>query len=245
MKKKNKNEKLDLWLLCLLAILGSGFPSFLAGVSHRDTGINFFPSPWFAWALSAGILAVLSPLYLPIQDLPRPRLHPFVSFVAAWCGLWGFSVALKYALICSTFCLVCITFRMQEGVDLYTATCWDWAISQMFPVRWYLCVSGARRCWSTMCWLIDCITDVHDCVICVSRLKRCWSTTRWCGTVSQMFTVKCFVFPGAGRCWSLTLQPAGVGLYHRCPWSGVASLLIRPLLGGGHATSRAYRVRGR
>ena len=26
----------------------------------------------------------------PIQDLPRPSLHPFVSFTASWSGLWGF-----------------------------------------------------------------------------------------------------------------------------------------------------------
>ena len=44
----------------------------------------------------------------PIQDLPHPSLHPFVSFMV-W--LWGFSTALKNALTCSTFCLVCIGGR--------------------------------------------------------------------------------------------------------------------------------------
>ena len=72
------NEKLDLWLFCLLAILDSTFPSFLAGVSHRDAGIGLgtFPTPWFAWALSAVILAVLSPLFYPSMTCPAPVCIP-------------------------------------------------------------------------------------------------------------------------------------------------------------------------
>ena len=60
-------EAWSLTLFYLLAILDSAFPSFLAGVSHRDTeiGLGSFTTPWFAWALSAGILAVLSPLLDP------------------------------------------------------------------------------------------------------------------------------------------------------------------------------------
>ena len=35
------NEKLDLWLFSLLAILDSAFPSFLAGVSHEDDTMDW------------------------------------------------------------------------------------------------------------------------------------------------------------------------------------------------------------
>ena len=41
-----------------------------------------------------------------MQDLPHPNLNPFVSFMASWRGLQEFSIALKYALTCSTFHLV-------------------------------------------------------------------------------------------------------------------------------------------
>ena len=72
------NEKPDLWLFCLLAILDSAFSSFLAGVSCRDAGISLgtFPTPWFAWALSAGILAVLNPLLDPPKTCPLPVCIP-------------------------------------------------------------------------------------------------------------------------------------------------------------------------
>ena len=87
-------------------------------MSHREAGISLstFPTPWFAWALSAGILAVLRFSAWPIQDLPRTSLHPFVSFTALWSGLWGFLTALKYALTCSTFCLVCISGRSSMNL---------------------------------------------------------------------------------------------------------------------------------
>ena len=41
-----------------MAVFDSAFSSFLAGVSYIDAGIGLgtFPTPWFAWALSAGIL---------------------------------------------------------------------------------------------------------------------------------------------------------------------------------------------
>ena len=51
-----------------------------------------------------------------IQDLPRSRLHPFVS--ASWSGLWGFSTTLMYALTCSTFCLVCIGGRSSLNLEV-------------------------------------------------------------------------------------------------------------------------------
>ena len=68
------NEELDLTLVCLLAILESAVPSFLAGVSRRDAGIGLgtFPTPWFASALPAGILAVLRPLLDPSKTCPVP-----------------------------------------------------------------------------------------------------------------------------------------------------------------------------
>ena len=71
-------EKLDLWLFCLLAILNSAFPSFLVGVSHKDSriGLGTFPTPWFAWALSAGVLAVSSPLLDPSKTSPIPVCIP-------------------------------------------------------------------------------------------------------------------------------------------------------------------------
>ena len=60
----------------------SAFPNFLTGVFHRDAGIGLgtFPTPWFAWPLSAGIIAVLSPLLdYPSKTCPVPvciHLHP-------------------------------------------------------------------------------------------------------------------------------------------------------------------------
>ena len=56
----------SLILFYLLAILERVSPSFLVGVSHRDPGIGLgsFPIPWFARALSGGILASLSPVLI-------------------------------------------------------------------------------------------------------------------------------------------------------------------------------------
>ena len=79
-----------LWLFCLLAILGSAFPSFQAGVSLRDAriGLGTFPTPLFAWALSAGILAVLSPLLDPSKTCPVPVCIPLClsQFHGVGCG---------------------------------------------------------------------------------------------------------------------------------------------------------------
>ena len=70
--------------------LNSAFPSFVAGVSHRDTriGLGTVSTPWFAWPLSAGILAVLSPLLAPSKTCPIPVYIP-LSLTASWNGLWG------------------------------------------------------------------------------------------------------------------------------------------------------------
>ena len=79
-----------LWLFCLLAILGSAFPSFQAGVSLRDDriGLGTFPTPLFAWALSAGILAVLSPLLDQSKTCPVPVCIPLClsQFHGVGCG---------------------------------------------------------------------------------------------------------------------------------------------------------------
>ena len=72
------NEKLDLWLFCLLAILDSAFPSFLAGVSHRDAGIGLstFPTPSnLPQALMGGHSSALDSQQRGLQFL-RPQ-HPF------------------------------------------------------------------------------------------------------------------------------------------------------------------------
>ena len=71
-------ETWSLTLFCLRAILNSTCPSFLAGVSHRDARISLFtfPTPWFAWALSGCIHAVLSPLLDPSKSCPIPVCIP-------------------------------------------------------------------------------------------------------------------------------------------------------------------------
>ena len=69
-----KWEAWSLTLFCLLAILDSAFPCFLARVSYRDagSGLGPFPAPLFAWALSADILAVVNPLFDPSKTCPVP-----------------------------------------------------------------------------------------------------------------------------------------------------------------------------
>ena len=106
------NEKFDFWLRfacwpfsttlsevfwqeCLTEMPGSPEP-FPLLVCLRSVSWHTYSIESSAW---------------PIQDLPRPSLHPFVSFTAFWSGLLGFSTALKYALTCSIFCLVCIGGR--------------------------------------------------------------------------------------------------------------------------------------
>jgi len=82
-------------LFCLLAILDSAIPDFLAGVVDRGAGIGLrpFPTPLFAWALSAGTLAVLSPLLDP------PRLAP--SHSAFLCTFHGYTQWIV-GIFCST-----------------------------------------------------------------------------------------------------------------------------------------------
>ena len=149
-----KWEAWSLTLFCLLAILDSAFPGFLAGVSRRDAGIGLgtFPSPWFAWGRSAGILAVLSPLLDPSKTCPVPTCIPLcLSWLRRhWSILWpgplsvwfalaggvawtlwshvGLSTALKYALTCSTFCPVCIDGRSSMNLMV------SWVCPWWFPV---------------------------------------------------------------------------------------------------------------
>jgi len=75
-----KREAWSLTLFCLLAILDSASPCFLAGVSYRDagSGLGPFPALWFAWALSAGILAVVNPLFDPSKTSPSQSASPCV-----------------------------------------------------------------------------------------------------------------------------------------------------------------------
>ena len=70
-------------------------------------------SSWFAWAVSAGIdnLHCYTNLWYWLHCLTHPRLAlsqsaacwSFVSFMASWGRLWGFLVALRYALTCLAF----------------------------------------------------------------------------------------------------------------------------------------------
>ena len=66
------NEKLGLWLFCLVAIVDGTFPSFLAGVSHRDVGIGWVPVP----LLGSLELCQLACLQYWDLCLTRPRLAP-------------------------------------------------------------------------------------------------------------------------------------------------------------------------
>ena len=69
-----------LTLFCLLAIVDSIFPMFSGRSVCRDAGIDLgtfpFPTPWYDWALSAGILAVLSPVRDPPKTWPVPACIP-------------------------------------------------------------------------------------------------------------------------------------------------------------------------
>ena len=97
---------------CLLLIFNSAFPSFLAGMSHREAKINLgtFPLLGLLEFCQLATLQYWVP-YLTHAKLAPPSLHPFVFFMASWDGLWGFLMALKHALTCSTYCLVCIGRR--------------------------------------------------------------------------------------------------------------------------------------
>ena len=101
----------SLTLFCLLAILDCAFPSFLAGVSYRDARISLgtFPTPWFAWALSAAILAVLSPLLDPSKTCPIPACIPLClsrlhgvgcgDFRQHWSMLWLAPLSVWFTLV--------------------------------------------------------------------------------------------------------------------------------------------------
>ena len=83
----------EAWFLtpfCPRAILGSAFSRFLAGVSRRDAGISLltFPTHWFAWVLSAGIFAVLSPLLDPSKTCPIQVCTPLCLSRLYGVGLW-------------------------------------------------------------------------------------------------------------------------------------------------------------
>ena len=80
------------WMRSLISDSVLPVGHFLAGVSHshthRDTGIGLgtFPTPWFAWALSANILAVLSLLLDPSKTCPSQSVsfcifHCFMEWV--------------------------------------------------------------------------------------------------------------------------------------------------------------------
>ena len=121
------NEKLDLWL-CFACW---PFSTVLSQVFWQECLVEMSELVWVPFPV-LGLLELCQLACLqywvlcvwPIQDLPRPSLHPFVSFTASWSGLWGFFTALKYALTCSTFCLVCIGGRssinlmVSAGVSL-------------------------------------------------------------------------------------------------------------------------------
>ena len=85
------------------------FPKF----SDRECLIETPESVWALFSLPRLLefcqMAYLgySVLYLTHQDLPRPNLHPFVSFTASWSEFWRFLTALQYALTCSSFSLFC------------------------------------------------------------------------------------------------------------------------------------------
>ena len=104
------NEKLDLWLCLPAGHLDSAFIRFLARVSHRHTGIGLgtFPTPWFAWVLSAGLLAVLSPLPDPSKTCPVPVCIPLClsllrgvgcrDFWRHWSTIWPTPLSVWFAL---------------------------------------------------------------------------------------------------------------------------------------------------
>ena len=93
---------MEAWSLtpfCLLAISDSAFPNFLAGASRltwRPESVRVpFPLLGLLELCQLHTCSIESSAW-PIQDLPRPSLHPSVSFTASWSGLWRFSTAPKY-----------------------------------------------------------------------------------------------------------------------------------------------------
>lgn len=76
-------KKLDLWM-CLPAAHSQQGPSKLSGRSASQRcqySLKTFPTPWFASALSVGILAILTPLIGPLKTYTIPVCY-LLSFVA-------------------------------------------------------------------------------------------------------------------------------------------------------------------
>ena len=102
----------------------SAFPNFLAGVSHRVAGIGLgtFPTPWFAWALSAGLLEVLGPLLDPSKTcsilvcLPLcfSRLHTNHRVGHGFCW-WHWSVPWPVPLFSSFYSQYFFEISCSEG----------------------------------------------------------------------------------------------------------------------------------
>ena len=98
-------------LFCLLAILDSAFPRIFVGVSRWDPriGLGTFPTPWFAWALSADILAVLSLLLDPSRTYPVPVcIHLCLSLLGGvgcgdfrrhWSMFWPAALSVWFTLM--------------------------------------------------------------------------------------------------------------------------------------------------
>ena len=87
------NEKLDLWFhfACW------PFSTVLSQVFWQECLFGYLSH-------SLVLLELCQLAYLQhwVLCLTHPSLHPFVSFTASWSGLWGFLMAVKYALTCST-----------------------------------------------------------------------------------------------------------------------------------------------
>ena len=111
------NEKLNFWICfaclpfwqCLPKFLGRSVASRNSKSRDSELGLSTFPTPWFAWALSAGVLAVLIPVHDPSKMCHIPAC---ISLCLSWLhggSCLGFLTAVK--LVCFdlfTFCLVCI-----------------------------------------------------------------------------------------------------------------------------------------
>ena len=113
----NEWKAWSLTSFCLLAILDGAFPSTLAGV-------GIFTTPWFAGALSAAILAVLSPLFDSSKTCPVPVCIA-LSSTASRSGLTvGIFDGTEVCFDLLYFCLVCnggmssMNLMVSMGVSL-------------------------------------------------------------------------------------------------------------------------------
>ena len=102
------NEKLDLW------IYFACWP-FSAALSQAFWKECLTEMPESVWVPSHSLVCLSSVNWYTQQHwflcLTHLSLHPFKFFTASWSGVWGFSAALKHALICCTFRLACISGR--------------------------------------------------------------------------------------------------------------------------------------